>query len=686
MPKTEVSNLSLFFFCILFLSSTTSVALINPIKIYSATQIKVYQGQSIQEAINSAKPGDTIFVYNGTYHEHLEINKTISLVGENPANTILDGDGEPYLPIIRVLASNVTLSKLTIRNTSPEPPPTPGIVIKNVKNANITNNIITKTYHGISLENSSYCNISNNLITKNFGYGIYLPNNSSENLFIGNNVYNNPTGVLIYHLSCQNNTFYHNNFVDNSNQADNHGKFNLWNAEYPIGGNYWSSYVGQDLYMGPNQDIDGSDGIGDKAYTESLGINDTYPLMNHWGSKPPIADFTYSPANPKKNETITFDASPSHDPDGSITTYEWDFDDGNKTFATTPIIMHRYLEDRNYSVTLTVTDSYNLTDSTTREVAVQKWTSILSMEVYPSTIEIGGSATINGTLWPAKETNITIKSRFKGEPIWQNLTITTNVGGIYQYIWTPKSIGEYELQAVWEGDENTSPAESPIAGLNVTKRRSTLTIYVDPPISATVGSNITIWGRIRPIQENLNITISYQPLFGSWNTIAMVKTDFDGNYIYIFKASWPGDEQTFRIENTSGFITINKIKGNITISINPPGTATLGSNITISGSITPQRANENITIYFQNQNGDRWNVTAHTNATGHYTFLWNPTNVGTYNVRSSWQGDEQATSANSQILSVTIQSKEETPSFYYTIGILLVIIVSIVVILLLRKR
>ncbi|MFB0501107.1 MAG: cohesin domain-containing protein, partial [Candidatus Bathyarchaeia archaeon] len=33
---------------------------------------------TIQEAINNANDGDTIFVYNGTYHEHVTINKSIS--------------------------------------------------------------------------------------------------------------------------------------------------------------------------------------------------------------------------------------------------------------------------------------------------------------------------------------------------------------------------------------------------------------------------------------------------------------------------------------------------------------------------------------------------------------------------------------------------------------------------------
>jgi hypothetical protein len=52
---------------------------------------------------------------------------------------------------------------------------------------------------------------------------------------------------------------------------------NLLNDSYPSGGNYWYSYQDGDLFSGPNQDISGSDGIGDS----NNGI-DQYPLINPW--------------------------------------------------------------------------------------------------------------------------------------------------------------------------------------------------------------------------------------------------------------------------------------------------------------------------------------------------------------------------------------------------------------------
>ena len=87
-------------------------------------------------------------------------------------------------------------------------------------------------------------------------------------------------------------------------------------------------------------------------------------------NQPPIALFTHYPEKPVANETITFNASTSFDPDGTIVNYEWDFDDGNLTNTKKPIITHSYHYEGNYNVTLTVTDNISATNSTSKLIQV----------------------------------------------------------------------------------------------------------------------------------------------------------------------------------------------------------------------------------------------------------------------------------------------------------------------------
>ena len=69
----------------------------------------------IQDAINAASNGDTIFVYSGTYYENVVINKSINLIGEDKNTTIIDGNGIGN--VVYITANNVNLSGFSIINS-----------------------------------------------------------------------------------------------------------------------------------------------------------------------------------------------------------------------------------------------------------------------------------------------------------------------------------------------------------------------------------------------------------------------------------------------------------------------------------------------------------------------------------------------------------------------------------------
>jgi PKD repeat protein len=101
--------------------------------------------------------------------------------------------------------------------------------------------------------------------------------------------------------------------------------------------------------------------------TSNKTITATYEL-----ELDPTASFRFSPTEPIVAETVTFNASASNDPDGTIVSYFWDFGDGTNATETDPIATHTYTESETYTVTLTVTDDDELTDTITKSVTVKE--------------------------------------------------------------------------------------------------------------------------------------------------------------------------------------------------------------------------------------------------------------------------------------------------------------------------
>jgi parallel beta-helix repeat protein len=204
-----------------------------------------------------------------------------------------------------------------------------GISLLGMENVTIKNANIKNYGYGIYLVSSSNNSISGNNITANNWYGIYLYS-SSNNSISGNNITNNMDGIYLY--SSSNNRFYHNNLIDNTQQVyfGTTGYANVWDDGYPSGGNYWSDYVGVDVKSGPNQDLPGSDSIGDTPYIIDANNTDHYPLMNPYGA-PPLPTYTL---------TITTTVGGTTDPSPGIYSYTV-----NSTIQVTAIPEANYLFD-----------------------------------------------------------------------------------------------------------------------------------------------------------------------------------------------------------------------------------------------------------------------------------------------------------------------------------------------------
>jgi parallel beta-helix repeat protein len=262
---------------------------------------------SIQAAINNATPGDVIRVDNGTYFENLVVNKTVSLIGNGPNLTTVDGN--EIGSVFNITSDNVVVEGFSIRKSATDPFSS-AINLDNSSECRISNNKIFDSYDGITLHSSTGNAISNNTITSNFytGISLYFSSgnvvsgnvvsgnydgvnfySSSDNVISKNSISDSYTGMSLYSSSdnlitgnvvslssyygliiaiySNNNTIYHNNF-NNTNEIFVSDSANAWN--FSGEGNYWARSIMHDS---------NADGIGDISYDIDGNNIDYYPLM-----------------------------------------------------------------------------------------------------------------------------------------------------------------------------------------------------------------------------------------------------------------------------------------------------------------------------------------------------------------------------------------------------------------------
>jgi parallel beta-helix repeat protein len=294
---------------------------------------------SIQDAINTANEGDTVFVYAGTYNENLVINKSINLIGENKNSTIIIGNGDNdgiYIGknqinvsgftvnsglgtrAVRIVTSFNTISDNNLSDNSW------GIYMNNAPNNIISKNIIGNNIEGIQMWNSDECTFSGNIVFSNYShsnFGVYgdscnqtiFSNNTvfkynrgvqffssdnctiyrnviystgvalnfgnycSYNIISYNNIYSNACGINFNW--CNNNMIFSNNFINNT---DRNGYENRYSFTGELLNNSWDFHSVGNYWSDYNGTDFNDDEIGDTPYIiPGDGMTeDRFPLMS----------------------------------------------------------------------------------------------------------------------------------------------------------------------------------------------------------------------------------------------------------------------------------------------------------------------------------------------------------------------------------------------------------------------
>ncbi|MBE3137484.1 MAG: right-handed parallel beta-helix repeat-containing protein [Thermoplasmata archaeon] len=204
----------------------------------------------IQDAINDAVNGDIVFVYDDSspYSEVLQIDRSISLIGEEKRTTIIDVRTIKNTSALNISADGVVVQSFTIQNstTTNWSNYAAGIFIT-ADNVHIKDNIIKENSYGIrvggrikttlyvanhciietnditnnecgiSLDHGNYSTISHNHISVNGG-GIYLQNCKSNLITLNEITENDGAGIELFETT--NNSILQNNITGNHDGFD----------------------------------------------------------------------------------------------------------------------------------------------------------------------------------------------------------------------------------------------------------------------------------------------------------------------------------------------------------------------------------------------------------------------------------------------------------------------------------
>jgi PKD repeat protein len=193
---------------------------------------------------------------------------------------------------------------------------------------------------------------------------------------------------------------------------------------------------------------------------------------------PPMARFSYSPSSPNVGEWIEFDGSASVDPDGTITSYSWNFGDGSTGYGSSA--WQRFMTAGTYTVTLIVTDNDGASDSISQTIQVgptnQAPTAAFAFS--PTNPAVNGWVQFNGSGSVDPDGSIATYS-------WSFGDGTSDTGGVVWHRFTAP--GTYLVTLTVRDDDNSTDSASQAVQVGATNLPPTAAFTYSPANPAVNG-------------------------------------------------------------------------------------------------------------------------------------------------------------------------------------------------------
>ena len=270
VPKKRVILTTLTLPVILF----SAILMFNVPSINASQTIQVPQDYpTIGAAISHALPGDTILVQSGVYNENVQIDKLLTLQGQNQADTVIVGTGGSTPHAVLTLAadavkvSGFTIKSLSYSNTSQY---AYGIWVEG-DNCIISSNTIQNTYIGLWGSTPTSTTITENTITGSIKDGIRFYG-SSQNTISDNNITGNAvSGIAINGYQ---------NTITNNSITNNFRGIGLGASYSVLFGNNIISNQESGIFLSGSQNAIAENNFADNKYGVYVTLQLTGPMGN----------------------------------------------------------------------------------------------------------------------------------------------------------------------------------------------------------------------------------------------------------------------------------------------------------------------------------------------------------------------------------------------------------------------
>lgn len=332
-------------------------------------------------------------------------------------------------------------------------------------------------------------------------------------------------------------------------------------------------------------------------------------------------------------------------------------------------------------------EDHNGAMSPAASFTVSKASSSISCSLSSSTILLGETVNISGSISPTHP-NLTVYIRYSRDGgTWDTVTTTTDSMGVYSYTWAPR-VGSYSVRSYWDGDADHNGSTSLEQSIKVLKNASTITCTLNPE-TITIGASTTISGIISP-SHTASVTVRYSKDGGiTWITITATTSQQNGSYSYAWKptlgtyqvkASWLGDAEHEGAESQIQTLTVAKASSTISCSVSPEKVKK-NEVVTVLGSISPVHAGVSLTLTYKRPDGSTFTRTLATTATGTFNEMYKPETTGSWSVTARWEGDQDHSPATSTAFTFVVE--EDFPIL--PIAIALIAVAAVILYFLLKR-